>query len=115
GLSRRGVAGALCARAHLDAARVPRYAVAKPTPQFVKGLARRFADDVPQRDFHTPAAVSIAEDARVLLEREWVASQQARLDPTFEDWRGRVARRPPPNQPVVGRELDERCVAPAPG
>src|SRR5262249_10000160 len=80
----RGVLRSLVTGAQLDAARVARHAVFVSAPQSIQRLAGRLPDDVPQRDLDAPAAVGVAEGARVLLELEGVRTDQAGLDPVFE-------------------------------
>src|SRR5207253_3576812 len=76
GAARGGVFGALLTRTQLNAARVASYSIGMTAPQAVQRLARRFADDVPQGNLHTPAAVGASEHAGVLLQVEGVRADQ---------------------------------------
>ena len=59
-------------------------------------------------DLDAPAAARVAEDARVLLQRERVLAEQLRLDPAFERRRVGVPGRPPADDALIGGQLDQR-------
>ena len=97
----------------LDHARIGRHLVLGRTPDFVKRLARGFADQVPQRNLKSrncarASAHVVAQRAGQLLNIEWVLADQLRL--------GRLQKtgvhpRPDSRESLVGLDLDDRPAA----
>src|SRR5205807_8669393 len=110
-----GVLGALLTRTQLNAARVASYSIGMTAPQTVERLARRFADDVPQGNLDTPAAVGASEHAGVLPQVQGVRADQLGFDPALEQGRACVAGRSPADKTVIRGEFDEYRVAALPG
>ena len=74
------ILAALLAGTGLDATGIGGHAIVICAPEPEQGLADRLADDVPERDFHTPRAARVAKEARMLFEGEGVLANEHRLE-----------------------------------